>query len=578
MGLMALFMGLMPEAVGQETRYLEAVPLVDSIRTEVEEWDESVGTVRVPLIAWGADMQAILANGNAASTGEGSIFANKGLKLELFREDVFSRQVEAYLKGKTPFLRGTLGMINMAAELVNKNPATKLHVIYQLSWSAGGDALVVKPGIRKPADLKGKTVAVQAYGPHVDYLTTVLASVGMSPSDINIKWVPDLLDLGDGSFSPGMALQSDEEIDAAMVIIPDAMALTSGGSVGTGAEGSVSGAKILLSTKTADRIISDVYAVRADFIAKNPGYVEKFVAGLLEAEKRLIGMARDKGSDWNQLVSASAGLLLDDPNAQEDMSAMLSDAQLAGLQANVQFFKDANYLRRFDVLNQEIQDAFVEIGLIQSRQALAGPGFDFENIVGGAEGFDEVVEETRFDPEAVASLVSRKAQENTLEEGELYAFEIYFGPNQNKFPAENYRPEFEKVMQLVATYGGALMTIEGHSDSLGYLKFKKDGRDRQTLNKIKQTAKNLSYTRANAVKESLMEFAESQGVNLDPNQFGIVGHGIMKPNTSGAAYDRSGDLALSSAPKSEEEWNKSRRVVFRLIQVEAETTTFEPLF
>ncbi|MCD8535491.1 MAG: ABC transporter substrate-binding protein, partial [Verrucomicrobia bacterium] len=114
-----------------------------------------------------------------------------------------------------------------------------MRVVYQLSWSAGGDALVVKESIRRPADLRGKTVAVQAFGPHVDYLTTVLASVGLKPSDITIRWVPDLLEVGPDSYSPGMALQKDAEVDAAMVIIPDALALTSGGTVGTGAEGSV---------------------------------------------------------------------------------------------------------------------------------------------------------------------------------------------------------------------------------------------------------------------------------------------------------------------------------------------------
>ena len=49
------------------------------------------------------------------------------------------------------------------------------------------------------------------------------------------------------------------------VIVPDALALTSNGTVGTGSEASVRGAKILLSTKTANRIIADVYAVRSDY-------------------------------------------------------------------------------------------------------------------------------------------------------------------------------------------------------------------------------------------------------------------------------------------------------------------------
>src|ERR671918_714742 len=54
-----------------------------------------------------------------------------------------------------------------------RDPRTRPVVIYQLTWSSGGDALVVKSGVRFAKELKGKTVAVQAYGPHVDYLSKI---------------------------------------------------------------------------------------------------------------------------------------------------------------------------------------------------------------------------------------------------------------------------------------------------------------------------------------------------------------------------------------------------------------------
>ncbi len=562
----------------QQGQYLPDSTLSDAVKASPVKWDITTGTLKVPLIAWGADMQTILANGNSLTTASGSIFDAKGLDIELYREDVFARQLDAYMRAETPFLRGTVGMINMAAEVAGRSPDTEMVVIYQLSWSAGGDALVVRENIARPADLKGRTVAVQAFGPHVDYLTTVLSSVGLTPSDISIRWVPDLFETGPNAFSPAMALQSDSSVDAAMVIIPDAMALTSGGSTGTGAEGSVRGAKIMLSTRTADRIISDVYAVRRDFYESNRGLVEKFVSGLLEAERELVAQARSRDLAWDALVASSAEILLDDRNAIEDMSAMLRDVSLAGLAGNEKFFHDSSYLRRFDILNNEIQQAFLDLGLIEKSRKLSGPDFRFETIVGGADGFGEMVEVTRFDPEAVAAIVSRKTQDNSLSDGEIYSFEIYFEPNQNSFPSSDYRKQFDQVMKLVSTYGGALLTIEGHSDPLGYLKQKQQGTPPMVLNKVRQSARNLSYNRASAVKDSLISYAESQGITLDPNQFGVVGHGIMRPNTGGVAYDARGDLKLASAPQSEDEWKRTRRVVFRLIQVEAEPTAFEPLF
>ena len=64
-----------------------------------------------------------------------------------------------------------------------------------------------------------------------------------------------------------------------MAISPDALKLTSNGTVGTGAEGSVKGARMLLSTKTASRIIADVYAVRKDYFDTHRAEVQKFVHG-----------------------------------------------------------------------------------------------------------------------------------------------------------------------------------------------------------------------------------------------------------------------------------------------------------
>ena len=64
-------------------------------------------------------------------------------------------------------------MVAQANDVLNADPRTKPVVIYQLTWSEGGDVLVVKDGIKEPKDLAGKKIVLQAYGPHVDYLTTV---------------------------------------------------------------------------------------------------------------------------------------------------------------------------------------------------------------------------------------------------------------------------------------------------------------------------------------------------------------------------------------------------------------------
>ena len=263
-------------------QYVQAPSLNKVVNTPIG--NVSGGTINVPLITWGGDIATVFANGNSRTTVKGSIFNQKGLSVKLFREDDFKKQVEMYLRGDTPYLRGTMGMINLAAEVLSADPRTRPVVVYKLTDSNGGDAMVVKSGIKTAKDLKGKTIVVQAYGPHVDYLAKILADAGLSIRDVNIKWTKDITGSDN---SPAAALRNDSSAHAAMVIIPDALALTSNGTVGTGAEDSVKGARILLSTRTANRVIADVYVVRADYFQSNRAEVEKFVHGLLLAEEAL---------------------------------------------------------------------------------------------------------------------------------------------------------------------------------------------------------------------------------------------------------------------------------------------------
>jgi len=234
----------------------------------------------IPIITWGGDMITIHANGDALVTKAGSVFDKEGLALTLKREDVFTKQVAGYLRCDTPYIRGTQGQLNLAAAVTENDPRTKMVTIFQHTWSNGGDALVVKDGIKSLADLKGKTIALQAYGPHISYLFKILSDAGLKPTDVKLKFTKDLVGL-DEDTTPGVALLEDKSIDAAMVIIPDALTLTSGGTVGTEAEGAVEGATILLTTKSASRVISDVYAVRQDYFDAHKAEVQSFVHGLM---------------------------------------------------------------------------------------------------------------------------------------------------------------------------------------------------------------------------------------------------------------------------------------------------------
>lgn len=555
-----IFLAVFTGGSAYAVNFVQSPPLSSEIRTGVEDVKQAK-YLQVPVITWGGDIATILANGNSAVTAADSIFAQKGLQIKLFREDDFKTQISAYLKGNTPFLRGTMGMLNMAADLLSKDPRTKPVIIYQLTWSNGGDCLVVKAGIKTTRDLKGKTIALQAYGPHVDYLAKILKDAGLSMKDVNIRWTKDLTGTDD---TPAEAL-FEANIDAAFVIIPDGLMLTSNGTVGTGAEGSIKGAKIMISTKTANRIISDVYAVRSDYFQANRKKIEDFVHGLLLATQQLKDLFRNKEGQMDMFkatLGAAAELLLDSAQATADAQALYGDCEFTGFPGNVKFFGDTKWPRNMERLTEEIQSAFIAVGMLSKKTLLDQARWDYDNLRAGLTGIDDV-EAPRFKKDTVAQVVARKQAMGTLTEGELFNLEINFQPNQKEFSEDMYADGFQRVVELAATYGGAVITVEGHSDPHKYNRLKKKGTSEVVLKQTKQAAKNLSMSRALAVRNSIIKYGQGSGVPLDESQFTVIGHGIDQPKYP--------------TPKTKEEWLSNMRVVFRIIQIEAEDEAFQPL-
>jgi outer membrane protein OmpA-like peptidoglycan-associated protein len=80
---------------------------------------------------------------------------------------------------------------------------------------------------------------------------------------------------------------------------------------------------------------------------------------------------------------------------------------------------------------------------------------------------------------------------------------------------------------------------------------------------MKQKAKNLSLQRAGSVRGNFLSFAKNKGLAIDESQFVAIGLGTQNPKYN--------------PPRTKQEWAANRRVVFRIKQVEAELTEFEPL-
>jgi len=557
--------------------------------------------LEVPYITWGGDVATFHANGGK-TTAPGTLFAGHGLKLNLVAGDDFVEQVRRYVKGDTPFLRGTFNMIGLASEVLGENPQTKPVIFLQMTWSAG-DHLVSREGLKQTNDLKGKKVVLQKGGPHVGMLHDILRLASLKWSDITVVWTDQLT----GEGGPADMFRKDASIDACLVISPDMEGLTGGlESVGTGAEGTVKGAHVLDSTAYLSESIADVYACRKDFFDANKAMIEKFTAGYLKACEEIVLMKRDydeKGSsaDYMKVLQLTQDIYGKEliPTLEIDAHGLISDCTYVLLPGNVKFFTQENNLTGFESKQKQALDLAVGEGYAAVRTGFFAPGFDYGGLATlgklaakattRSERFGEIDVDVDIDP---ANVDPRT----------ILSFTINFEPNQPSFPPEVYGSDFQKAIEAAALYGNAVLSIRGHADpslTLGdvvragmkkgiitrsggpgrwkYFLNRRpldleatdqivkllesgalDGADpnpRQTM----QAALNLSLARAKSVADEIVKYAEAQNIQFDRSQLKPVGVGIADP--------------LIAKPRSIEDAKVNMRVEFRILKLPAETTT-----
>jgi ABC-type nitrate/sulfonate/bicarbonate transport system substrate-binding protein/outer membrane protein OmpA-like peptidoglycan-associated protein len=550
-----------PLLAAGEQQVLRGQPLTDVVSARARSVKS--GTLHVPLITWGGDVATI-------HSADGGFFRAEGLDVSLFVENDFAKQVEQCLAGKTPYLRGTMGMVNAASEVFKKQ-GIDLVVIYQMTWSVGGDALVTRKSVKRPSSLRNKTVALQRYGPHMDYLANILRSANVPLSSVKIKWFKELsfpsYDTRGKIVDPVSAFLEDDSIDGVMCIIPDALSLTSGGKTGTGAAGSVKGAKIVLSTKTASRVIADVYAVRSDYFNRNKGKVESFVRALLKGEEALEALyskRKERTQEYRKLMSHAAELLFDSAQAVPDVEALLGDCEFVGYNGNVRFFTGKGTTRTMARLTKEVQESFIKMGLMRNKVTLQDANWDYSTLSRGLSNISLKPKpaKKRFDIRKVEKKISVEST-TWAEQGTLFQVEINFAPNQSVFSESQYSGDFSKALNIAQTYGGSLIIIEGHSDPLGILRARQNRRPAVEISQMEQQAKNLSLSRSREVRKSFLKYCSRRNLKLDESQFVAVGMGIASPKFN--------------PPRTKQEWAANRRVVFRIKQVEAELTEFTPL-
>ncbi len=515
-------------------RYLTPLPFIAQDWPSVGEVSDA-NSLQLPMITWGGDLAAFYANGQALSTQKDSLFNNLGLNLTLVRQDDFREQVAAYLRGDTPFLRGTLGMIAQAMPKLLQDPRTEPLVFLQLSWSAGGDALIVGGGIRQLDDLQGKTIGLQAYGPHSDYFIQLLKDALLPLDSVTVRWLPDLT----GTENSPAAAFRDQELNAAFIISSDAPSLIANADLPTPP-------RVLLSTQVANRLIADVYVVRRDFYERNHEAIQKLIVGLLQGQHAVAQLAHQPDSHfWPQ----AATVFLDDAALYEDLLALYHDADIVLLEGNRKFLTTNNFPRRLERLWPRIAEGLQQLGMIGELASIVVADLDFNALQ------QQLPDERPVQQSEVTWSTQRG-------EGDmLFRLEIPFNANETTFDAEHYQNELLRILDLMAAYEGTLLRIEGHSDPSPLLEMKNDGSPAWQLNRLRQQARNLSLQRAFSLQNQLTHLANRHHLPLVSTRLQVWGQGISDPKT-GLCHDWPCRIADEAA------WLSNLRGEFQLISAD----------
>ena len=527
------------------------------------------GPLQIPLITWAADGVTVSANGGLEPNPNSPLARALGRPVKLEVIDDFDQQVQNYVSGKSPFLRGTADMIALVAQaLKNVDPGLEPVVVLQLSTSTGADGFVAKD-ITSIADLKGKKIVTQINGPHLSLIGNMLKDAGLQPNDVQIKFVKQITAAPDynpktPAEDPANALRRDPSLTGATCISPDILALTAGGTTGTGLEGTVKGARAIFTTKTASSIIFDTYAVRRDFLGEHPDLVDAFrEAHLRQQEFFLDELANiKKGHDADKKRVASfkalckplAKIFNQDENAVSDYIIWVgSDSQLAGRAGNAKFFDDANPVG-FRATTARIQEFFVGLGLIESPTTIAynRPALAERPAAGEMSAVAKPAPAPSVAKPAFASTQAVRKAAESAGANVMYRYTFKFPAQVSEIKWQDYPDVFSKINETVNRYGGAVVQLRGHADNFFYnfvqakqaqgqttYQRRIAGTDKfETLplpkpEELLNDANALSYSRAFAVKRAyaayVREHLQLSPDEVDLSRFDVKGMGLADP-------------------------------------------------
>ncbi len=482
----------------KEYKYIPAQRLPEVKGISQYKWNENDKVLKFSYNVWAGWLPVIAANHGTKPNAE-SIFAKKyGFKVEMVLMDDPVTARDAFASGEVHTLWGTVDMLVLMAPELVKDSRTAPRIMQQIDWSNGGDGIVVRSTIKSVSDLKGKTITLARNSPSEYYLTSLLLSAGLRPAEVKVKYTAT-------AFEAAAAFVADRKVDACVSWAPDIYKIPE----------RVAGTRILSSTSDANKLIADVYAVRADFARDHPEVVEGLISGIFEGMD-FVKQSPDQAAKW---MADAFGM------KPEEVMAMRNDAHPTNFAENVQFFLNSSNPTNFERTWKNASYVYRELGSIN-----APVPFDQVMDFGVIQKLQKKGAFADQKDESVATFTPSSFRKVPAEAPILtQTIRINFYPNSanpyeparddlgNPIPGKLYDPNvsatLEQVARLAGQFARAVILIEGHTDS----SMKGKGVPVQAV-------RDLSLARADAIKRALIE-----KFKFDPNKFSVEGKGWDVP-------------------------------------------------
>ncbi|MEL7160424.1 MAG: ABC transporter substrate-binding protein, partial [Bacteroidota bacterium] len=273
--------------------------------------------IRIAVVTWGGYAGGQYFNRGFKPSAESMFKKEYGLDVEFVLNDDPTATLSAFKNGDIDVHWYTIDALpTIMPDLAPFDPV----VLWQSDWSRGGDAIVVKRGINKVSDLKGKTVAVAELTPSHSFLLWLLDAGQLQPSDIKIVPQPSAIEAA-AAFKSG-------QVDAAVVWSPDDELSVR----------AVPGSKILESTRSASNIIADIFFAKRSYVEANRDKLQKLYEGWMRGAAE-INTSSSAKQEAARILGREMSL------SEADAMGMIDNVRLTTHGDNVNFFEQNGSFR-----------------------------------------------------------------------------------------------------------------------------------------------------------------------------------------------------------------------------------------